>query len=154
MGAEEPKKNPLDEKEALSHAWNWFTLHATQRMQCVNYFLLAIAFMTTAYVTSFNGAHYWAAFSVAVLAAWFSLCFNRLEQRTKMLVKAGEAAMKPLQEKLYSLTGVEALMIVKHVEVTPTFGSYSKVINALQWTSIAAFLLGAVLAFLKGCKIV
>lgn len=144
-----PKKSSLDDKEALSHAWNWFTLHASQRMQCVNYFLLAMAFMTTAYVTSFISSHYWAAFCVALLASWFSLCFNRLEHRTKTLVKAGEAALAPLQAKLSSMTGVASLNILKSVEVTPFFGSYSKVINALQWTSLGAFGVGAILALLK-----
>jgi hypothetical protein len=36
-------------KVALDHAWNWFNLHAGQRMQTFNFFLIATAFLIAAY---------------------------------------------------------------------------------------------------------
>ena len=72
-----------NEKQALSHAWNWFSLHAAQRMQCFNFFLIATAFMTAAYATLFVSRQYWVAFAIATLGFLFSVCFHRLEVRTK-----------------------------------------------------------------------
>jgi hypothetical protein len=31
-------------KQAREHAWNWFALHATQRMQAFNFFVVATAY--------------------------------------------------------------------------------------------------------------
>src|SRR5882757_915360 len=47
---EETQKYAFD--RGLDHAWQWFTLHATQRMQAVNFFLVATAFLSTAYVAA------------------------------------------------------------------------------------------------------
>ena len=39
-------------EQSIKHAWDWFALHANQRMQGVNFFLLAAAFLTGAYVNA------------------------------------------------------------------------------------------------------
>ncbi len=39
----------ISEKQAFDHAWNWFSLHAGQRMQSFNFFLIATAFLFAAY---------------------------------------------------------------------------------------------------------
>ena len=43
------------ERNALSqtYAWNWFALHAGQRLQLVNFWLVAVAFLAAA-VTAFT----------------------------------------------------------------------------------------------------
>lgn len=38
-------------ERAHEHAWEWFALHATQRMQAFNYFLVGTAFLFAAYGT-------------------------------------------------------------------------------------------------------
>jgi hypothetical protein len=38
-------------KQAREHAWNWFALHATQRMQAFNFFVVATAFLIAAYAS-------------------------------------------------------------------------------------------------------
>ena len=46
------------EQAALEHAWQWFALHARQRMQCVNFFLVAVAFLAAAFVTGLKDDYY------------------------------------------------------------------------------------------------
>ena len=41
-------ENP--ETEARRYAWNWFALHAGQRLQLVNFWVVAVAFLATAFV--------------------------------------------------------------------------------------------------------
>src|SRR5437773_1673680 len=89
------EKHDDSSKEALSHAWNWFSLHAAQRLQSFHFFLIATAFLVAAYATLLEKRP-GAAFAVGLLGAWVSFWFNRLERRTKQLVKAGEAALRPL----------------------------------------------------------
>jgi hypothetical protein len=131
---------------ALNHAWNWFALHAGQRMQSFNFFLIATAFLVAAYATVLK-EHRDIAVGIGILGAWISLWFNRLEQRTKQLVKAAEAALAPFQEQLAQRSGVQALKILVAIEPkAPHSSSYAKVINTIQWTIFFGFAGAAVYA--------
>lgn len=133
-------------KDALEHAWSWLSLHAAQRMQSFNFFLIATAFLVAAYGAVIE-KHPILAVGIAVLGAWISLWFNRLERRTRQLVKAGEAVLKRCQQRLAELTEIPELTILEHVETkVPGSSSYAKVINVIQWSLFAGFLVGAAYA--------
>lgn len=134
-------------QEALEHSWNWFALHAGQRMQCVNFFLVAVAFLIAAFVTALTGKHYALAVTVGLLGAWISWWFHRLELRTKELVKAGETAMRHSQQRLAAESRIEELEILKRVE-TPgkRWTSYGDVLRMLHWTTIVAFIVASAYA--------
>ena len=85
---------------ALDHAWDWFALHARQRMQCVNFFFVAVAFLATAYGTALTKDLHELATGICVLGVLISYWFHRLDQRTRDLVDAGRDALKPLQQRL------------------------------------------------------
>src|SRR6266571_7503138 len=128
-------------KEALDHAWNWFALHAGQRMQSFNFFLVATAFLIAAYGALLE-KHAGIATGIAILGAWNSYWFNRLEKRTKQLVKGGEAALKGSQKQLAELSGIPEMAILERIEAkSPGSSSYSIVINVIQWTVLVAFAL-------------
>lgn len=133
-------------KHARDHAWDWFSLHAGQRMQTFNFFLVATAFLFAAYSTLLE-KHRGAALCIALLGAWLTFWFNRLDKRTRQLVKAGERALMPSEQRLDALTGSHEIRIVSAVEV-PASGtsSYRVIINVVQWTIFAVFLLGAAYA--------
>ena len=85
----ETSKNAVIEK-ALEHAWNWFSLHAAHRMQSVNFFLVAVAFLSAAFVTALQIPNHFIAGAVAALGVFVSTFFNRLELRIQELIHAGE----------------------------------------------------------------
>ena len=68
-------------KQAREHAWNWFALHATQRMQAFNFFVVATAFLIAAYASILE-KHPGAAAVLAAVGAWLTLWFNRLDARS------------------------------------------------------------------------
>lgn len=136
-------------KEALDHAWSWFSVHATQRMQSFHFFLIATAFLVAAYGAVLE-EHPRVAVGIAVLGAWISYWFNRLEKRTKQLVKAGELALEPLQQRLVDLTGIPDIAMLHAVEEKARgSSSYAVVINTIEWTTLLAFLSAAVYAVLR-----
>src|SRR4051794_38095729 len=97
-------------KQAREHAWNWFALHAAQRMQAFNFFLVATAFLVAGYASlleKYRGA----AFCVALLGAWVAFWFHRLDMRSRQLVKAGELALTALETQLAEKTQIEQLKI-------------------------------------------
>jgi len=138
----------LDPREGLGHAWQWFSLHAGQRMQCVNFYLLATGFLVAGFGTAVTAKQFAIAGTIAALGAWLTVLFHALEIRTRELVKAGEAALRKAERSLAEATEVREFMIVESVE-KPKIGwsSYSCVIRALHATTFVVFLIGAIFAF-------
>ena len=89
-------------KQAREHAWNWFALHATQRMQAFNFFMVATAFLIAAYASILE-KHPGAAAVLAGMGVWITFWFNRLDARTHRLVEAGEDSLRVSQARLASL---------------------------------------------------
>ena len=133
-------------KQAREHAWNWFALHATQRMQALNFFVVATAFLIAAYASILE-KHPAAAAVLALAGAWLTFWFNRLDARSYQLVEAGEDALRVSQARLASLADNQSLMILDALdEPAPGASSYRRVITLIQWTIIALFLLAAIYA--------
>ena len=133
-------------KQAREHAWNWFALHGTQRMQAFNFFVVATAFLVAAYASLLE-KHPTAATVLAVVGSWLTLWFNRLDARNRQLVKAGERALVVSQTHLAGLANNPHLNILDIVEhPVPGASSYGRVIDVIQWTIFGLFLLSAIFA--------
>ncbi len=137
--------DPTDEiaKQARDYAWQWFALHAAQRMQTFNFFLVATAFLVAAYAGLIEKYPIPAGL-VALLGAWLAYWFNRLDYRNRELVKAGEAALKVSEARLASLTNIPEIEIQKKVDRAGKGAStYRVVIRVVEWTFLLVFLVGA-----------
>jgi hypothetical protein len=111
-------------------------------MQTFNFSLVATAFLVAAYGAVLEKRPY-AAVVIALLGAWLSLWFNRLDRRTRQLVKAGEAALLVHQHRLAEHEANPALRILANVEAKAAgTSSYSVVIRVIQYSILIAFLLG------------
>ena len=134
-------------EKGLEHAWNWFSLHATHRMQSVNFFLVAVAFLSAGFVAALGIPNDLIAAAVAAMGFFVSIFFNRLELRIKELIHAGEDAMRPFQAHLAQTTGIPAIRILERVETSKNvLTKYSIVISLIHWFSAIAFLSGVVYA--------
>jgi hypothetical protein len=92
---------------ALSYAWSWFALHSSQRMQLLNFFLITVAFLTTAYATA-TAAHQDAvAIATAAVGLVTSLAFDRLDMRTRELIVVAERALTILERKVAVSIGID-----------------------------------------------
>jgi len=135
------------EKEALDHAWNWFALHANQRLQCLHFFVLISAALAAGAASAFSQGKFGIALIIAAVGVGAAVSFNALERRVRELVKAGEDAMREFQRRLAEETGVPQLQLVAEVDATRVSrtGSYSKAINGMHGLAIAAwFVVGSV----------
>jgi hypothetical protein len=133
-------------KQARDHAWDWFALHAGQRMQTFNFFLVATAFLIAAYASLLE-KHRAAAVGVAVVGAWVAYWFNRLDRRTRQLVNARECVLAVSEAKLADCAKIPHLKILEAVnQAAPGASSYRRVISVIQWTIVVVFLLAAAYA--------
>lgn len=122
----------------LTHARAWQQLHVDQRLKAMNFFVIVVAFLTTAYVAAFPDRPMLALF-VAFSGVFISLAFNRMELRARALVKVGEAALKPLEARLATITGIDAMAMTDRAEHSQRFTSYAKVIGAMHWVATLGF---------------
>jgi hypothetical protein len=133
-------------KQAFNYAWNWFSLHAGQRMETFNFFLVATAFLIAAYATLLEDTPL-GSLVVALVGVWIAYWFWRLELRIRQLVTAGEQALKPLEADLAGKLDRAELQILERVERTETGAStYRRVIAVIQWTIVVGFVIAAAYA--------
>lgn len=142
-GAGSRKTTPTDAEArslSLEHSWNWFTLHANQRLQTVNFFLVAAAFLTAAYVTAIKEQMHEISAVIALVGVLISYYFYRMECRVKAIIKAAEKAMEPIQDELATILSNDAVRIIALVENGgEEQWKYSKVFRFLFTTAGIAF---------------
>jgi hypothetical protein len=138
----EPSESDIAEARlAVDHAWQWFVIHATQRMQMLNFWLVSVAFLTAAYVTAVTNQKPQVAVVVAAAGTVLSVLFRRLEVRTRQLVRLGERALSQFQEHMALSTGITEMRILNAADAEQRpLGSYGTVIKAMQWFVTIAFL--------------
>jgi hypothetical protein len=125
---------------AIEHAWSWFSLHAAQRMQMLNYWLVAMAFLTAAYVSALDAGASGLAATIGAAGGVASLCFHALERRTRELVGVAEIALRDLEHQLATSTSLESLRLVEASDLRMSkFSRYGTVIRLVQLGAAIAF---------------
>ena len=105
MGLEVPNENKTEIDQELLHlkldyAWNWFNLHASQRVTMFNYFLVASGILANAYGLLLR-EELWAVAAVAAgIGCIVSLISLGLDRRNRQLVKLGEEVLRDI-ERMY-----------------------------------------------------
>jgi hypothetical protein len=134
------------ETTAQSYAWNWFALHAGQRLQLVNFWLVAVAFLASAFVQARSSHLFAIAFGVSITGVVSSLAFMRLDIRTRQLIQVAEDALRHFESNLAAagLDEVTELVKASHQARRSRFDSYRVIIQGLQLSVAVIFLLAAV----------
>ena len=133
-------------ENAHAHAWDWFALHAAQRMQSFNYFLVATGLLAAGYASLLDKEPV-AAVAVALIGVWIGYWFTRLDIRVRQLVHAGEVALRITEAQIAEQLGIPELNIVDLVKIpAPGATLYSQVIAMVEWSAVAAFATGALYA--------
>jgi hypothetical protein len=82
-------------------AWDYFQLHANQRLAVFNFYIVISGVASTAYFASFNSdsSLRFARPALAALLCLIAFVFWKLDQRTKTLVKNAERALMLYESK-------------------------------------------------------
>jgi hypothetical protein len=120
--------------EVRTYAWNWFAMHAGQRLQLVNFWLVAVAFLATAFVQSQISHVRPIAAGVALIGAVASLAFQRLDARTRQLSQVAEDALRGFEDEWVAQGANELIALVKRSrDVRKSWAdSYRIIIQGLQ----------------------
>ena len=134
------------------YAWKWFELHAAQRMQLVNFWLVSTAFIVGAFVNAAVRDRFLAAAGVGCVGSAVAVGFLLLDRRTRQLIKVAEEALKVYEDRMAK---AEQIREVRLVQISASdrgglLSSYRSVIWGLQVTTAVAFVIAAVAALLRG----
>lgn len=77
--------------------WQWFVMHAEQRMQIVGFWFVAMSFLTTGAVLAYVNGRLGASLLVQLCIASSSVVFLLLDLRTRELIGYGERLMAAVE---------------------------------------------------------
>lgn len=140
-------KDELD-REAMDYAWKWFALHAGQRMQMLNFWLISMAFLTTGFVAAFGKHDPAPARGIAAGAAVVTVAFVLLEWRTRSLMALGREALRQSEQRFTcSCGGDEGASHKNPLHLVADGGSgpnYTFIIPGTQLLVAAGFVAAAI----------
>lgn len=89
--------SPDPHKEHLrKQAWEYFNLHAGQRLKTFNFYIVICALLSTALFGLYQKEHSnpWIGLLLGTLLVLFSFIFWKLDERNRELIHHGEAALR------------------------------------------------------------
>ena len=162
LNSEVSEKDKSLDEIYRKYAWDYFALHAGQRIAGFQFFVTLSTAIVGGYILLLRntGGQKWMA-ALGILLIFISFVFAKLDARAKRLVKNGEDALKHLDE-LQQLPDVDDLphplrmfsrddaVVAKLKPTYPFFGhfSYSR---CFQYVFVAFGLLGLISAVLSWC---
>lgn len=86
--------------DKFDYAFRYFELHAKQRMSTFNFFIVLSAFLTTAFVATYQSGFLYPSLSYLVSLAlmFISVIFWKLDQRVKFLIRHAEGVLENLEK--------------------------------------------------------
>jgi hypothetical protein len=97
---------------ALNHAWAWYDARTNRGLQVINYFLVAIAVLATAYVSAINGKHWAIAVAIALSGATLTAVTFMVGYRQRRWAAVGELALAELQKRVADRLMIDSLRMV------------------------------------------
>jgi hypothetical protein len=135
MGAK--ASGDLSTKDTLDHAWNYFVLHAGQRMSLFNFFLVLAGLVAAGLAACIqqSGPLQLLGAALGLLLTLVSFIFWKLDQRVSFLLKHAENAIANIESSIPVSVG----RLVSS-EVTQTSAAHAKgFILFRMWTYGTAF---------------
>ena len=137
-------------RAAYDVAWNWFRVHADQRMDLFRTYIVWVVALSAGYVSLIELKAFEAAMMVAIIGVLFGWLFKRLDERVAGLLKNSERALKTEETKLsIEANNPDVELVAAADRNLNGHWTYRRSFNALFVSTSALFLLGVAWA-IKG----
>jgi hypothetical protein len=143
-----PKELLKLRQTALDHAWSWWKYHADQRIALIRFYILSLGGVAVGVGWLYQRHEHVLCAILSLFGALLSYCFFRLDVRTRDLLKVGEAALAPEQERMAAATGNEAMRLCRSADAQRGNYPYSyrQIIQLVLTTGAALFILMGLLS--------
>jgi hypothetical protein len=100
--SERPNDGDLSISAFRDHAWDYFALHADQRLKTFHFYILletglVAAMLVAARAGTFNIWTYWV---IGIFMVLLSFVFWKIDQRTKGMIKVSEEVLKEFEHQV------------------------------------------------------
>ncbi len=155
MGQLETQSSSVQHEHLRDYAWNYFELHAEQRLKAFQFYISLSTALVGGFVIliRYNNTSKWMAV-LGMLLAFLSFIFWKLDERTKSLVHNAEEALKYLdgQQNLSDIEGVPHPLrvfsrddhITSQAALYPPWSGHFSYSRCFRWIYIVFALSGAV----------
>lgn len=144
-------------KGLLEHGRALFIYHAGQRLNTINYFFVAFAIFTTAYVSTFTREINSQTLTITLqtilgfLALGVTLFFRALDKRNEVLVHHDEEAQNEIEHLILDRYGLNKFKLVEAWHADRTATHYSAIMPRLYTFFGAISLLAAIFPIIAAC---
>ncbi len=116
----EHNNNGLTESDFVKILWDYFAIHANQRIQILNFYIVLETFFITGLLTLFqlDGELTLFRLVISIAIIFFSLIFYALDTRTKTMIKYSEDALKAIEQKNVTKYGADIMIFSIEQEKT------------------------------------
>jgi len=98
---------------ALDHVWRWHEFRNASGLQVLNYYLLASAVMSAAYVSAINGRLHAVAGAIALLGVAVSGAAYLVGRRQRDVARLAEGPLKQIQDLLATDLDIDSLRMAE-----------------------------------------
>lgn len=98
---------------ALDHAWRWYDFRWGQAIQIINFFVLAAAVMSAAYVSAINANHRGIAAAVALLGSVASASTYVVSIRIVNFAELASEPLKEIQDQLATALDIDSIRLIE-----------------------------------------
>lgn len=121
-------ENGMKESDFIKVLWDYFSIHAGQRIQILNFYIVLETFFITALLTLFqlSGDLTILRIILSIAIIFFSFIFYALDTRTKEMIKFSEEALKHIEQKYIEKYGSEIMIFSIEHEKTQSNRRWSK----------------------------
>lgn len=129
----------------FKYAWDYFSYHASQRMQSFNFFLVSTAIILNGYLLCVEKKLYFPAIIIGILGFCFSICFLIIDNRNSQLVKNGEKALKHYESLFWTDEQVQIITRDdERIQNTPRWKRVGPSFRVMITVSAIVFFLGII----------
>lgn len=153
----------LSEQDFYATLKDYFSLHASQRIQMLNFYIVLETFLMTAWLTLFqviDGLNI-VRIVLGVSAVFISVVFYILDARTKSMIKLSEQLIEKVEQKYSEQIGEEYMIFSaerKHSTRDRTshifkrlFFSYSKLLRLIYLFFVSLGIFSIIVEFVFKC---
>lgn len=151
----------MNEKDFANIVWNYFSIHASQRMQILNFYIVLETFFVTALLTTFQLENKlkFVQLIICIAIIFFSIIFFALDTRTKHMIKFSEESLIEIEKKYVNTYGKEIMIFSiekkkteekrKNNRISKYILSYSKLLHLIFAFFSLIGMIGAIWIFVK-----
>jgi hypothetical protein len=110
---------------ALDHAWRWHDLRISCGLQILNFYLLAIAVLITAYVSALNARNYTVSVAVALAGAAVTASTYMVGVRQDHVARLALTPIQELEGHLANGLDIDSLRLVEQYRVRRRLSTYA-----------------------------